>query len=77
MAKLGDAGHSIVLGSGSVLITGAVWSTTVIVWLAVLVLPHASIAVHVRVTEYSLAQRPAARTSREVSCTAPPQSSLA
>ena len=34
VAKTGDAGHSIVLGAGKELITGAVVSTTVIVWLA-------------------------------------------
>ena len=49
-AKLGAAGHSIVLGPGSAAIAGAVVSATVITWLAVLALLHASVAVHVRVT---------------------------
>src|SRR5947207_147370 len=47
------------------------------VWLAVLALPHASFAVHVRVTENSFGQRPGACTSLNVRSTAPPQSSLA
>jgi hypothetical protein len=34
--KLGVAGHSTVLGPGNVDITGAVVSTTVMVWVAVL-----------------------------------------
>ena len=36
VVKLGVAGHSIVLGPGSVEITGLVVSATLIVWLAVL-----------------------------------------
>src|SRR5258708_28956997 len=47
------------------------------VWLAVLALPHASVAVHVRETENSFGQRPEACTSLNVRSTAPPQSSLA
>src|ERR1051325_4485851 len=77
VAKLGVAGHSIVLGSGSAANTGAVWSTIVIDWLAVLALPHPSVAVHVRVTTDSFGQRPGAWASLNVSVTAPPQSSLA
>ena len=46
----GVAGHSIVAGAGSAEIVGLVVSTTVIVWLAVAVFPHASVAVQVRVT---------------------------
>jgi hypothetical protein len=50
VAKLGVAGHSIVLAAGNAAITGAVWSSTLITWLAVLELLQASVAVHVRVT---------------------------
>jgi hypothetical protein len=48
--KLGADGQSIIVGAGSAAITGGVMSRTLIVWLAVLLLPQASIAVHVRVT---------------------------
>ena len=51
VVKLGLAGHSIVLGPGNVLISGAWVSCTVMVWLAVLLLWQASVAVQVRVTE--------------------------
>ena len=52
-ANAGAAGHSIEDGAGSDAITGAVLSSTFIVCEAVDELPHASVAVHVRVTEYS------------------------
>src|SRR5436309_8818831 len=52
VAKLGLAGHWMVLGSGSAEIAGAAVSVTFTVWLAVLLLPQASFAVQVRVTEY-------------------------
>src|SRR4030095_13487827 len=58
VAKEGVAGHSIVDGAGSEEITGAVLSSTEIVCDAVEELPHASVAVQVRVTEYSLAHVP-------------------
>src|SRR5204863_413740 len=48
VAKLGAAGQSIVLGAGKAAITGGVMSRTLIVWLAVLLLPQASVAVQVR-----------------------------
>src|SRR6266516_3307993 len=48
VAKLGAAGQSIVPGTGKAAITGAVMSRTLMVWLAVLLLPHASVAVQVR-----------------------------
>ena len=48
-AKLGAAGHWIVLGPGSAAITGAVESATLIVCVAVDELPQSSVAVHVRV----------------------------
>jgi hypothetical protein len=50
IAKLGAVGHSIVLGPGKLAITGPVWSSTLITWLAVLELLQASVAVHIRVT---------------------------
>src|SRR5207247_3215984 len=40
VANEGVAGHSIVVGPGSVEITGAVVSTTWMIWLAVLLLPQ-------------------------------------
>ena len=52
-ANEGASGHSIVLGAGSEAITGAVLSSTFIICDAVDELPQASVAVHVRVTEYS------------------------
>jgi hypothetical protein len=54
----GVAGHSIVEAAPTPLITGAVLSSTVIVCEAVELLPHASVAVQVLVTLYSLAQLP-------------------
>src|SRR5258707_2830876 len=50
-AKTGVAGHSMVLGGGSAPITGAVVSTTLMVWLAVLLLSQAPTAEHERVPE--------------------------
>ena len=46
-------------------------SSTVIVWLAVAVLPHASTAVHVLVVLYSLAHEPGVVTSADVNVVAP------
>ena len=66
VAKLGVAGHWIVLGPGKLAITGAVVSSTLIVWLAVALFPHASVAVQVRVTLYSCGQAPGAVTSANV-----------
>src|SRR5439155_1332591 len=66
VAKLGVAGHSMVLGSGSAEIAGAAVSVTFTVWLAVLVLPQASLAVQVRVTEYLPAQLPGVVASADV-----------
>src|SRR5881296_1314513 len=40
VAKLGVAGHSIVLGPGSAVIAGAVVSTSLITWLAVALWPQ-------------------------------------
>src|SRR5437867_6979963 len=67
VAKLGLAGHWIVVGAGSVEITGAVVSTTWITWLAVALLPQSSVAVHVRVTSFACGQLPAVVTSANVS----------
>src|SRR5258707_3748291 len=57
-AKTGVAGHSMVLGGGSAPITGAVVSTTLMVWLAELLWPNSSLAVHSHVT-FVLEQQPA------------------
>ena len=52
VGRLPDAGlHPKLLPLGAPVSVGAVVSTTVIVWLAVAVLPQSSVAVHVRVTE--------------------------
>ena len=49
-ANTGVAGQSIVVAAGKAAMTGAVTSCTLMVWLAVLLLPHPSSAVQVRVT---------------------------
>ena len=49
--------HAIVMLAGQVM-TGGVVSVTVMVWLAVLVLPHASLAVQVRVMLLACGQAP-------------------
>lgn len=51
VAKTGVAGQLIVDAAGKAAMTGAVLSTTLIVWEAVDTLPHPSVAVHVLVTE--------------------------
>src|SRR6266849_2989459 len=56
----------MVVGPGSTLTTGPIVSSTLIVWLPVLVLPHASLAVQVRVTEYFCGQVPGVVTSAKV-----------
>ena len=53
VANAGVAGHSMVEAAGSDAITGAVLSSTEIVCDDVDEFPHASVAVHVLVTEYS------------------------
>jgi len=77
VAKEGVAGHSMVEGPGSVEMTGAVVSVTLMVWLAVLELPHGSVAVQVRVTEYFCGQEPGVVTSAKVKVGVPPQASVA
>ena len=57
-ANTGVAGQLIVDSAGNAEITGAVLSSTLIVWARVDILPHASVAVHVLVTEYSPAHGP-------------------
>src|SRR5207247_1414518 len=63
LLNVGVAGHWIVCAGPTPEITGGVVSTTCTVWLAVLVLPQASFAVHVRVTSYAWAPLPGAVTS--------------
>jgi TATA-box binding protein (TBP) (component of TFIID and TFIIIB) len=65
-ANTGVFGQSIVAGDGKEAITGAVTSCTLIVWLALLLLPQASVAVQVRVTLYEPAQAPGVVTSADV-----------
>src|SRR3989441_4333868 len=74
VAKTGVAGQSIVLAAGKAAITGAVMSRTLIVWLAVLLLPQASVAVQVRTC--TTGQVPLL-LSTNVGVTAPSQAALA
>ena len=57
--------HAIVLLAGQVM-TGGVVSVTVMVWLAVLVLPHASLAVQVRVMFLACGQAPGVVSSAKL-----------
>src|SRR3989442_15892992 len=59
--------HSMVCGPPTPEITGLVVSVTVMVWLAVLVLPQASLAVPVRVMALAFGQAPGAVASAELS----------
>src|SRR5439155_17217717 len=67
MLIAGVSRHGIVCAGPTPEITGAVVSTTCTVWLAVLVLPHPSFAVHVRFTSYACGQLPGVVTSANVS----------
>src|SRR5437867_9911674 len=67
----------MVLGAGSAEMTGAVVSSTVMVWVAVLLLRHGSFAVQVRVTEYFCGQVPGVVASEKVNVTVPPQPPVA
>ncbi len=67
----GATEHSIVVGPGSGDITGGMVSSTLIVWVAVEVLPHSSVAVQVRVILYSFGQLPLVVTSAEVNIGVP------
>src|SRR5437899_11509836 len=66
VANDGVAGHWIVVGPGSVEITGAVVSTTWIAWLAVELLPQWSVAVQVRVTSWFCGHEPGVVTSAKL-----------
>jgi hypothetical protein len=77
VANSGTAGQEIVDGAGNCEITGAVVSPTLIVCDAVDVLPQASVAVHVLVTEYEPAHWPFVVTSAKVNVNALPQASVA
>jgi len=63
--------HSIVVGPGNGDITGGVVSSTFMVCDALATLPHASVAVHVLVTEYSLGQLPGVVISANVNVGVP------
>ena len=63
--------HSIVVGAGNAEITGGTVSSTLIVWEAVVIFPHASVAVHVLVILYEPGQEPGVLTSAKVSVGVP------
>src|SRR5678816_1022166 len=67
VAHTGVASQSIVVAPGSVEIVGGVTSCTLITCVAVVVLPHASVAVHVLVILNEPAQAPGVVTSAKVS----------
>ena len=46
----GILSQATVIGPGTFAITGGVVSSTLIIWIAVVLLLHSSVAVHVRVT---------------------------
>src|SRR5262245_40738292 len=77
VAKPGVAGHSMVVPSGNPRMTGGLLFSTRIVWLAVLVFPHSSVAVQIRVTEYFCGQVPGLDSSTKVSLTYSLQASVA
>jgi hypothetical protein len=66
-ANAGVAGQLMVVGAGSVAMTGAVISLTLIVWDAVDELPQPSVAVHVLFTLYDPAHAPEVVTSLNTS----------
>ena len=76
-ANVGVAGQVIVVGAGNEAMTGASTSITWMVCAVVDKLPHASIAVQVRVTLYSPAQSPKVVTSEGTRVNALPQLSEA
>jgi hypothetical protein len=77
VAKFGVAGHSMELGPGKELSTGAVLSVTVIVCERVEKFPQSSVAVQVLVTEYSAAQLPLVLISSNVGITLASHASVA
>lgn len=76
VAHAGVPEHSIDEGPGNPEMTGGTVSSTLIVCVAVAVLPQGSVAVHVRVMLYSFGQVPLVVTSAKVS-TGTPQLSVA
>ena len=66
-----------VTAAGVPVMVGAVWSSTIMTWLLVELLPHTSVAVHVLVTVNLLAQEPGVVTSATVTVTVPAQLSVA
>src|SRR4029077_13279834 len=67
-----------VASAGNVVISGPVWSSTVIVWLWLVTFPHTSVAWYVRVIVYRLAQVcPLITSASCVIVTVPPQLSVA
>src|ERR1041384_5694153 len=72
-----SAAQSTVVLAGMLVIVGAVRSSTVIVWVALLALPHASVAVEVRAMVKRLAQLPGVVTSACVPVSGPAQLSVA
>ena len=77
VANTGVAGQLIVVVAGNAAITGASTSCTLMVCVAVELLPHASVAVHVLVTLYWPAHAPFVVTSAEVNVNAEPHASTA
>ena len=63
--------HSMVVGAGNAEITGGVVSSTLMVWDAFATFPHASVAVHVLVMEYSFGHDPGIVTSAKVNVGVP------
>jgi Ni,Fe-hydrogenase III small subunit len=63
--------HSMVVGAGNAEMTGGVVSSTLIVCDAFATFPHASVAVHVLVMEYSFGHEPGIDTSANVSVGVP------
>lgn len=63
--------HSIVVGPGNPDNTGGMVSSTLIVWVAVEVFPHKSVAVQVLVMLYSFGHEPLVVTSAKLNMGAP------
>ena len=58
-----SAPHAIVVSAGTKEKSGAVWSTTVIVWVALALLLQSSVAVNVRVITHAPSQSPATEST--------------
>src|SRR3989454_5100045 len=69
--------HWTVTSAGMLVMTGAVLSLTVMVWVRLLLLPQASVAVYVRLTTNLLTQAPGMVWSLCVMAGVPPQLSVA